>query len=212
MQDNESIPEQTSRVTAVNSSNWHRTVIAIVITALVTGASGYILGVRNKQPVFPQQPGTTIMQSPPITTQQLTSSLLISDGFVNWRTYRSYFGYSIKYPANIELIKESDYYDFKLENQDLHMTFGNVGLPHERDVEDYVINSFCFANKKDIRKEKVNDVYIYRSEKVYDQNNTCLQATIDIGKKQLVDIQGKAKNQAGIDQFNKILSTFQYTQ
>lgn len=41
-QDNESISEQTSRVTTVNSSNWRRTVIVIVITAIIAGTGGYL--------------------------------------------------------------------------------------------------------------------------------------------------------------------------
>jgi hypothetical protein len=178
---------------------------------VVAGTGGYLLGASNKQLDFPPQLGITIMQSPPITTQQPTSSP-ISDGFVNWKIYRSYFGYSIKYPAGIELTKESNYFDFQLKNQDLHITFISFTLPPERKIEDYIINGFCFAKKKDIRKEKVNGVYVYRGKKVYEKNNICLQATIALSERQVVDIQGKASNQAGIDQFNKILSTFQFTQ
>jgi hypothetical protein len=209
MQDDDSIPDQTSRVTALNSSNWRRTVIAIVITAIIAGASGYLLGAISKQVVFPPKPDITITQSPPITTQQPTSSL-IPDGFVNWKTHTSSSGYSIKYPPHTEFI-ESDYFDFSLENQDLFITFINGVLSEDREVEDYVINGFCFAKQSDIKKEKVNEMYVYRSDKVYDKNNICLNATIDLGKKRIVDIQAKAKNLAGIDQFNKILSTFQYT-
>jgi hypothetical protein len=49
MQDNESVPEQTSRVTAVRSYTWQRAVIAIVITALIAGTGGYLLGTRANQ-------------------------------------------------------------------------------------------------------------------------------------------------------------------
>lgn len=50
------------------------TLLAVVFfIALVAETGGYLLGARNKQLVFPSQPGTTITQFPPITIQQPTS-------------------------------------------------------------------------------------------------------------------------------------------
>jgi hypothetical protein len=69
MQDDKSIPEQTSRVTAVNSSNWRRTAITIGIIALIAGTSGYLLGIRTNKNTsqstqrFSFQPSPTIVQS-----------------------------------------------------------------------------------------------------------------------------------------------------
>jgi hypothetical protein len=51
MQDVESTTEQPSHVEAVNSSNWRSIVIAVVITALVTGTAGYLLGITINQNV-----------------------------------------------------------------------------------------------------------------------------------------------------------------
>jgi hypothetical protein len=112
MQDDKSRPEQTSRVTAVNSSNWRRTVIAIVITALVAGAGGYLLGIRNKQSVPPSQSSpspqatmitqisATIIQ--PSNPSQSTKSFPTPTQFnppASWRVYKSEFGYQYSYPS-----------------------------------------------------------------------------------------------------------------
>jgi hypothetical protein len=104
MQDNESIPEQTSRVTAVNSSNWHRKAIAIGIIALAAGTSGYLLGIRTNQnasqstqrvsfqpsPTIPAQ--SSISTSSPISTQAITTPA--------FKTYRNVrVGFEMKYPG-----------------------------------------------------------------------------------------------------------------
>jgi hypothetical protein len=51
MQNDDLVPERISHLTAVNSSSWRRTAIAIFITAIITGASGYLFGARNMQAV-----------------------------------------------------------------------------------------------------------------------------------------------------------------
>ena len=43
----ESLAEQPSRIAPVTTATWKRTAVVVVITALLTGAGGYLLG-RNK--------------------------------------------------------------------------------------------------------------------------------------------------------------------
>ena len=72
----------------------------VLFIALLVGTGGYLLGARSKQIVFPPQPGTIMMPSPPITTQQLPSSL-IPDGFGKWQTYTdNNFRFELQYPNN----------------------------------------------------------------------------------------------------------------
>jgi hypothetical protein len=47
MQDDESRPEQRTGATGVNSSNWRRTAIVIVITAVFAGAGRYLLRIKG---------------------------------------------------------------------------------------------------------------------------------------------------------------------
>jgi hypothetical protein len=70
MQDGESRPEQTSRVTAVNSYNWRRSAITIVITALIAGTSGYWLGTKTSQ-ILPQ---VEIISQPSLSPQAIIIS------------------------------------------------------------------------------------------------------------------------------------------
>src|SRR5207248_9518020 len=74
MQDNESRPEQTSRVTAVNSSTWRRTAIAIVITALITGTGGYLLGIKTNQNAPQTTQRVSFQPLPTITAQPFISA------------------------------------------------------------------------------------------------------------------------------------------
>jgi hypothetical protein len=102
MQDAESIPEQTSRVTAVNSSNWRRTAIAVVITALVTGTSGYLLGIRTNQNTSQSTQQVSFRSSPITPTATPTVPVLpteIPALTANWKTYtNARWGLSFKYP------------------------------------------------------------------------------------------------------------------
>jgi hypothetical protein len=112
MQDDESRP--TSNVTQVNSSNWRRTLIAVVITALIAGTSGYLLragitqsppniSIRNpavtgntlrpsKEPsAIPFVPGTfyTVPPTNPVVT-------------ANWKTYKSAkYSFTFHYPPHM---------------------------------------------------------------------------------------------------------------
>jgi hypothetical protein len=128
MQDGESRPEQTSRVTAVNSSyNWRRTAIAIVVTATVTGASGYLLGIRTNQNI-PQstqrvtfQPSPTIAIQPSVSTPSPSPTQATPIPTLSMKIYRNErLGFEFKYPEYYELIGETTN----------GATFGSSGIPY----------------------------------------------------------------------------------
>jgi hypothetical protein len=115
MQDAKSIPEQTNRGTAGKSSTWRRTVIAIVITALIAGTSGYLLGIRTNQnppqriqkvSFQPSPYQTAITQVSPTIAQpsnprQSTKNYPVPTRFnppASWRVYKSEYGYQYSYP------------------------------------------------------------------------------------------------------------------
>lgn len=98
MQDNESIPEKTSSVTAVNSSNW-RSVVAIVITALIAGTSGYLLGTRTNQNASQTTQIVPLLPSPTVRAQSTVSSPSPVPSTTNWKTYvNDEFRISFNYP------------------------------------------------------------------------------------------------------------------
>jgi hypothetical protein len=102
-QDDELRPEQTSRATAVNSSsNWRRTAIAIVITALVTGASGYLVGIRTNQNTSQSTQRVSFQPSPttiPSSPSVLSISPTPATEAVSWKTYTDTdYGYQANYP------------------------------------------------------------------------------------------------------------------
>jgi hypothetical protein len=74
MQGAESIPEQTSHVTTVNSPNWRSITIAIVITVIVAGTSGYVLGIRTNQNPSKSAQRVSFPPSPTITAQPSMST------------------------------------------------------------------------------------------------------------------------------------------
>jgi hypothetical protein len=112
MQNIESPPEHTSHVSAVNSSNWRAKVVTIVITALIAGMGGYLLGIktnqtapRNSQRVsFDPSPAPTKKPSPtPFVPKTLNSLPTIEPAdpelVANWKTYtNARWGISFKYP------------------------------------------------------------------------------------------------------------------
>jgi hypothetical protein len=92
--------------------DWRRTAITILITALITGTAGYLLGTKNKQSVLPSQPSpssqaTMITRISPTTTKQPSfprqgtksyPALIQFTPPTSWRVYKSDFGYQYSYP------------------------------------------------------------------------------------------------------------------
>jgi hypothetical protein len=125
MQDDESIPEQTSSVTAVNSSNWRRTAIAIVITAFVAGTSGYLLGIRTNQNVSQSTQIVSFQPSPTITAQSTastpspsTTQAVPTPSFKIYRNER--LGFEFKYLEGYEVMQETTN----------RVSFGARGFPY----------------------------------------------------------------------------------
>jgi hypothetical protein len=118
MQDSESPPEKTSRGTRVSSSKWNWTIVAVVITIIFVGTSGYLLGSRNNQPTIrsvisplPNQTVPTFVQLPISTPSQNPNSHPVATTFnppTSWKTYKSEFRYQFSYPPTYELHPESN--------------------------------------------------------------------------------------------------------
>jgi hypothetical protein len=122
----------------------------------------------------------------------------------------------VKYPTGTELIKgdmlKGDMFDFQLKNEDLLITFVLFGIGESDTVIDYIQDGFCLSSDNGIKEEKIGSISIYRSERVFSASNICLDTVIALRRPNwFVDIQGKAKNQAGVTLYNEILSTFQLT-
>lgn len=115
MQDDESRPEQTNRVT-VNFPNWRRTAVAVVITALITGTSGYLVGTKTNQNAsqstqisFQPSPSPqstiitkispSITQQPSIPKQSPYPSITVFISPANWQVYKSTYGHQYSYPS-----------------------------------------------------------------------------------------------------------------
>lgn len=112
-QDAGSRPEQTSHVTAVNSSNWRSTIIAIVITALVTGTGGYLLGARTSQNVHMDTQRVSFQPSPTTTPVSAPSPsptrAMVTMGWGEWKTYTNKkCKYQVKYPSEWYLSPEQE--------------------------------------------------------------------------------------------------------
>jgi hypothetical protein len=101
-QDDESIPEQTSRGTAVNSSNWRRTIIVIVITAIIAGTSDYLLGIRTDQNASQSAQGVSFQPSPIITAQSSVAAPSLSAEAGSWQTYAN-SEWQIRYPSDMTI-------------------------------------------------------------------------------------------------------------
>jgi hypothetical protein len=145
MQDGESRPEQTSRVTAVNSSyNWRRTAIAIVVTATVTGASGYLLGIRTNQNI-PQstqrvtfQPSPTIAIQPSVSTPSPSPTQATPIPTLSMKIYRNErLGFEFKYFEGYAVMEETTN----------GVTYGFNGIPYitisTNQITDYKSYSLC---------------------------------------------------------------------
>jgi len=199
-------PTQTTRFNLLKQP---MVLVAMLIIAVVAGTGGYLLGTRTRQGALSIQPRQSAQT--PMVTQQLTPPP-IPDGFVSWKTHTSSLGYSIKYPPDMDLVPRGGGIDFQLQGQDLHVGFVIAGLPENRDIQDYATYGWCLVDRNGIRKQELSGVVAYRSENVFD-GTKCLDAMIALHRQRwVVDIQGKAKGQAGVALFNEILSTFRLTQ
>jgi hypothetical protein len=91
MQSDALLPEQTKSVTESNSVTWSRLAIVIVITAVIAGISGYILGARTNQNAHLDtqrvsfQPSLIITAQPSIPTPLLSPTQAMVT--TSWKTY-----------------------------------------------------------------------------------------------------------------------------
>ena len=111
MLNNDARPVHDHSSTAVNSSSWTHTAIAVVMVALIAGTSRYLLGItRTKQNTskgtqpFTNQQSTipVILSSPtPFDPEALTPLPTVASftNIANWNTYTDrQWGISFKYP------------------------------------------------------------------------------------------------------------------
>lgn len=153
----------------------------------------------------------------PAPTQPLPTYLPTptADPTANWKTYtNSKYRFTIKFPPNMQ-DTHGDSYDLRLENGEILITFGIFGVPKEKAIKELAVNGFCFAKKEDVSETKINGIATYRTEKVFNDNNICLDALINLNTEDMdsydvLDIQAKATNQNGVRLFNQILSTFKF--
>jgi hypothetical protein len=133
----------------------------------------------------------------------------------NWRTYNSPNGYTIKYPENLKFVDGKNmHFDFQLKDSDVLITFVVTGFARDRSPIEYLMPGFCHINPIDMHHYVANNVAIYQGERLYDDNNTCLNAVALLKGNQLspdnnwvVDIQGKAESKSAITTFNAIVQT-----
>jgi hypothetical protein len=110
MQNNDSGPDQARPPTSVNAYSWQRTAIVVVVTALIAGASGYLLGLRTAQnssqgnreislqplPTQGREPYSPIPFVPKTFYPVPTTNPVLT---ANWKTYtNAQWHLSFKYP------------------------------------------------------------------------------------------------------------------
>src|SRR5215217_8614260 len=86
MHSKESALQQENPTVPTDMSNWKRTAIAIVITAILTGTVGHILGVHTTSSISQNTEKTVHQPSATLTPASLTST---PDLTANWKTYTS---------------------------------------------------------------------------------------------------------------------------
>jgi hypothetical protein len=197
---------------------------AVLIIALTSGAGGYLLGTRSRQPA-PSKKSTRAMPTVPrpFPSSFSQGSEAEATTAANWKTHTSSYGYSVRYPSDMKHEEPGGYpVDLRIKNEDLTMTFMLQTLPHNKKIEEYATNAFCDDRPNEIKKEKINNVLVYRVEKTLSDNKLCLQAIIGLNtflinpsqpKSQwILDIQALGNNHYSTKLFNNILSTVSLTQ
>jgi hypothetical protein len=157
------------------------TLAAVLLIALVVGTGGYLLRAGNNQFISLLYPTPlvqveTVSQVIPTITQ---SPLAVRTK--NWKTYTSSYGYSIRYPSDMEHEESGGYpFDLRIRNEDLTITFILQTLPQDKKVEEYAMDTFCDDRPNEIKKDEINNVLVYRVEKNLSDNKLCLQAVIGL--------------------------------
>jgi hypothetical protein len=106
-----SAPKQASYVVPSGSYNWKRIALAIVITALLAGTGGYLLG--TNQSVY-QRTKKTVAQP----TRMATPSSPTSDPTATWKTYiNDQYEYQANYPQELVIEDHGVNVIFKSKSQ-----------------------------------------------------------------------------------------------
>jgi hypothetical protein len=111
MQNNESVPDHAHPSTAVNSSSSQRIAIAVVITALIFGAGGYLLGQRTVQNPSQGNQVISVQPSPSLSAEPSPRAFVPKTFYpvpttdpvltANWKTYKNdKYGVTFRYPSN----------------------------------------------------------------------------------------------------------------
>ena len=125
----------------------------------------------------------------------------------NWKTYSNPNGYAMKIPQEMKISSQQGF-DSQFNNSDLLISIGIFGLQQDKTIDDYVRYGLCLS---DPTHATIHNKTVTKSETRYNNTNICEDAVFKLSDYTVLDLQGKANNQAGVDLYNQILSTVQVT-
>lgn len=144
----------------------------------------------------------------------------LSDDLIFWTSHTSYVevishGYSVTYPKSMSFLDREGDIDFILENHNLRLAFVVAGLPDSESTKGHITPGFCLQQYDATKEETLpSGLVAYRSDSTIN-GLTCLDAVIafpEPKQRWIIDIQATAKNQTGVALFDKILSTFRFSE